>query len=547
MAFITPVGKVWLLKNIPFDKDYNHTKYFSSASAQHEWICGTSRIIGSSNPKEAQNIIKDPLKGTIKLAGHQENYLSCTYLCWTNTSIDGTLPDKHIYNYAFVDDIRYVSNAVMEIDYTIDAIQTYLFQGGVSIDKAFIRRTHTQSDDFGEHIEPEPLSSDRYVYNNIRKTTFYDPDISKWSILMYASKSRSEGDNIKAMGLRCGLPQGLYCNVFKPDDSGVSSPENAFQKFTSWMNGLSEDSYADWVQKIVAIVAVPSEFVSVSSGGLANSSNWNASEYVSAYTTSVDGYTPKNKKLLTYPYNCHHLSTQDGTTEDIAYEFSTINNNGNMRFKCAFAIQPQPELVVAPYGYKGHPQGNVNYDAKIVVKNFPMIPWVADAYKQYLGSQGMSNAYSLLSSGIKGAGVASLLMGGVPAAGAIAVGAGLSMANAYASQQLEGRKVQMGADDVHVSSTSALTALGEKTIMDCQKCICSEDAERFDHFLSRYGYAINCIDDIHYTNPRFNQHYVQTSECIANGEAPASVIQVIENAFNRGITFWKNNVGNYTL
>lgn len=547
MAVTTPVGEIWLIKNIPWGKDYKHTKYFSSASDQFNWITDATRLVTSSGHKEAQNYIKNPLSGTIKIAAHQENYLGCSYLCWKNTSIDGTLPGAHTYNYAFVDDVRYVSNAVLEMDYTIDVFQTYLFQGGCSVKKAFINRTHTQTDNLGEHIEPEPLSSDRFVYDHIRKTTFYDPDVSKWSILIYASKARSEGDAIKSMGIRCGLPQGLYCNVFMPDDPTLSNPETAFQKFTTWMNGLSDDSYADWVQKIVAIVAVPSEFISQSAGGLANNSAWNGSEYVDAYTTSIDGYTPKNKKLLTYPYNCHHLSTQDGTTEDIAYEFSSINNNGRMRFKCAFAVQPQPELVIAPYGYKGYPQGNPNYDAKMVVKNFPMIPWVADAYKQYLGSQGMSNAYSLLSAGVKGAGLASILMGGVPGVGAVALGAGLSQINAYASQQLEGRKVQMGADNVHLASNSAMLALGEKTVMDCQKCICSEDAERFDQYLSRYGYAVNCIDDIYFTNPRFNQHYVQTSECIVQGGAPASVIKTIQDAFNSGITFWQNTVGNYTL
>lgn len=547
MAVTVRTGKVWLLTDIPFDKAYNHTKYFSSATAQFNWICHNDHIIGTSNPKENQNQIKDPLHGSIRVSGHQENYLGCSYICFQNTSIDGSLPSAHTYNYAFVDDVRYLNNAVMEIDYTIDVFQTYLFQGGCTVGKAYIRRTHTQSDDFGEHIEPEPLSSDRYVFDHINKSSFYDADVSKWSILMYASKARSEGDAIKSMGIRCGLPQGLYCNVWTPDPSTESSPQTAFEKFTSWMNGLSGDSYADWVTKIVAIVAVPSEFISASAGGLANTSSWNSQEFIQAYTTSVDGYTPKNKKLLTFPYNCHYMTTQDGNSEEIAYEFSTINNNGNMRFKCALAVQPQPELIIAPYGYKGYPQGNVNYDAKIVIKNFPMIPWVADAYKQYLGSQGMSNAYSLLASGVKGIGIASLIGGGVPTIGAIGAGAALSQINTYANQQLEGRKVQMGTDDVHLASNSAMLALGEKTVMHAQKCICAEDAQRFDEYLSRYGYAVNCIDSVHYTNPRFNQHYVQTSECIVTGGAPASVKDTIANAFNKGITFWKNNVGNYTL
>jgi len=544
MAQVQPIGKVWLLKDIPWSKNYQHTAYFADSTSQHEWICGSSHLIGSSNPKEAQNYIKDPLQGTIKLSGRSFTYRNCNYICWQNTnieqSLDGTPQREDKYYYAFVDEIRFTSNSVFEVDYTIDVLQTFLFGGGnCSLNKCYIERTHTQTDALGDHIEPETFTSDRYVYDHINYSTFYNANPSGWSVLMYATKARSEGDAIKSMGMRCGLPQGIYCNVFQADET-----DNAYKKFADWMNGLSAESFADWVDKIVAVVAVPSEFVTASAGGLVDSSAWNGSEYVATYTTNIDGVTPKNKKLLTYPYNCMYLTTQDGSSEDLPYEFLSVNNQGNARFKCALAVQPQPELIVAPYGYKGYPQGNVNYDAKIVVKDFPMIPWVGDAYKQYLGSQGMQNAFNIIKGAVGGA-VTGAFTGGNPVT-ALA-GAGLGAVGTAVQNDISAEKASMGTDSPHVSSNSTMWALGQKTVMTAQKCICSQDAKRIDNFFTTYGYAIRTTEAIHFTNPRFNQHYVKTANCDCVGGAPSKAIAEIERVFNAGVTIWNSgdNVGNY--
>ena len=535
MAFIAPVGEIYLINQIEWGKDYKHTKYFSNATDQFNYITDSSRLIGANRPsKTAQNYIKNALSGTIKIKGHQENYLGCSYLCWKNTAIDSPLPEAHTYNYAFVDDVRYVSNEVFEIDYTIDVFQTYLFQGGCRIKKALIERTHTQTDAVGEHIEAEPLTSDRYVYKNGSVSHFYSGDISGWSVLMYASKARSEGTNIKSQGMRCGLPQGVYCNVF--DSSGT---DDAFKVFSDWLNGLSAESFAEWIEKIVAVVAVPSEFIDSTSGGLADTEDWTDDVYITKYNTTIDGFTPYNKKLLTYPYNCHYISDGDGSAMEYAYEFFTSNS---MRFIMALAIQPQPEFIVAPYGYKGFPELRPNYDFKCTIKNFPMVPFVADAYKQYIGSQGLSNSVNLLLNGLGGAITSGILTNGVGLIGGAMAGA---MGKTYISQELEGRQAKMSADGAHISSNSAMLALGQKTFYDCQKCVCEKDAKKIDNFFSRYGYGINTVGTIYFTNPRFNQHYVKTSEMMIEGGAPASVIKTLCDAFNSGITFWRGTVGSY--
>ena len=536
MATVTPNGKIWLLKKIPFNNNYAHSVYFSSESNQRAYILDESRIVAKLDD---QNYVKSEV-GKIKVKINPDVAEDVCYMAWKNADV-GEAEAKYVY--AFVTNIDMVSGNVCLISYEVDVLQTYVIQDRVTFGECLIERRHTTSDEFGDHIEPEPIVSDRYVYGDPIISTFYNPNIENWAVLVYAAKARSEGDAIKGMGYRAGLPQGLYCNVFLYDDD---SNTNAYDAFAKWLKDMSDESFTDWVNKIVAVVAVPSEFVEASAGGLAKNSPWRkTTNYVDASIQTIDGYSPNNKKLLTYPYNCLHISNQDGVEEDLAYEFCSINNNNKIRFVCALAIQPQPELIVAPYGYKGYPQGNPNYEAKIVIKDFPPIPWIGDAYKQYLGSQGMQNAFNLIKGAFAGATSGAFLGGGNPAA-AIA-GAATGVVGTAVQQGISGEQAKIGTNEAHAASNSAMLALGQKAILTVQKCICKEDAKRIDDYFTRYGYAEGVIDKPNLTNGRKHQHYIKTAGCvIKSGSCPAEYCRKIESIFNSGITWWNSaHVGNY--
>ena len=542
MAYTTPTGIIYLLKDIPFDKQYNHTKYFSSASAQHNWICQTNHIIGSSNPKTAQNIIKDPIHGTIKISGHQENYIQCSYIAWSNTSIDGTLPDKYVWNYAFVDDVRYMSNAVIEIDYSIDCLQTYLIQGGCSVEKAYIKRTHTQSDNFGANLEPEPVTFSDYKLTN-RQSPIWNSTYTNWSLLVYASRVFN-GPSAHSQGLAGNITQGLVCNVFK--GGYYTSGTTAMSDFAHFLNSLDDTHFEEVVNSIVGVIAVPSEFITTENdanlGTLANDTPYIKTiddVIVKHKSGTIDGYTPTNKKLFTYPYNCLHVTDGDKSSSDFRYEYFEDNTN-YCDFKCTLAVQPVPEAQLTALNYAGGGANSESYDKKITMTDFPQIPIVNDSYKQWLGTSKIGTGVSMVAGGI---GLVGSLMSGN---GLGAIGSGLSLAHSIGSYADASANAQQTPPTVKSGSSSAMVAGNDKNFYFYQKCINKEDAERIDHFFSRYGYAVNRIATIHFTNERFNQHYVQTSECIVSGGAPSTVKDTIANAFNKGITFWKNDVGNYT-
>lgn len=532
MAYTVPVGEIWLLKNIPWGKDYKHTKYFSSASAQHSFICDSSRIIGSSNPKTAQNQIKDPLSGSIKIAGHQENYLGCSYICFVNTSIEGALPADHTYNYAFVDDVRYISNNVFEIDYTIDVFQTYLFQGGCSVDKAFIKRTHTQTDELGSnaHLEPEPLGFGDYTYSKL-SSLIVD---TSWKYLIFSAldltqvspqtQTKLEEMNLCYPYRGGGIIQGVYVYVC---DSYVEMSN----KIGGLRQGLAE--------AIIAVVAVPAGFVNRTNDDLITPSAEHKSEATGRYT-NIDGYAPTNKKVLAFPYNMLHISNLEGTEKDYRWEyFADVND---IHFELWLSVTPDPELIAIPENYAGLAK---DYDGRVTLNNFPHITWMSSYFKQWQQDKGLQTIVGSIAGGaLAGFNIASPAEGSHPIKSAIS-GAGLGSVMAG----MEFAKAQCHPNGYHGSGQgqSALFTAGVKNIYALQKCINANDARRIDNYFSRYGYAINKIENVHFTNPRFNQHYVQTAEVIISGGAPASVIRTISDAFNAGITFWKNTVGDYTL
>ena len=517
MAYTTRVGELYLLKNVEWTKDYKHTKYFSSASAQFNYITDSSRIIGSSNPKTAQNQIKNPLSGTIKVGGMQENYLGCSYICWKNTPIEGSLPADHTYNYAFVDDVRYISNGVFEIDYTIDVFQTYLFQGGCEIEKAFIKRTHTQDDTKGKYLEPEPVSFSDYTVEKLSSlivdTNFTWVVYAPFDVANPPSWGTDGAFPVKMSGMAGGVLQGLQAR--------------AYTSYTD-MEADIENMDSRLAEKIVAIVGMPAGFIQ--SGGTLGVVQPNIKTEASLQPSDIDGYTPLNNKLWCAPYNTLLLSNTHGGNRTLKFEYF---QSQTLQFKLILGIAPNPELLCAPIAYgKGFSgTGNeANYAEAISITDFPHCAWTGNGYLSWFATTGQHQIVNTVGSLLNP--LQWLSLGENMAHFAIDAGnASMTSPKSYGS----------------TGGSTALMAGDALNFYTYQQCVNKRDAYRIDNFFSRYGYAINQIGTVHFTNPRFNQHYVETGEIIIKGGAPASVIKTMCDAFNSGITFWKNSVGNYTV
>ena len=595
MAYTVPTGQIWLLKNIPWSHNYQHTKLFTDPTVQHNWICDNSRLIGAV--RSAQNMVKDPIHGEIRIEAKHENYLACNYICWKNTSFDGGLPSSHTYNYAFVNDVTFVSKNVISLSYEIDVIQTYLFQGGCSLKECYIERTHTQTDGIGDHIEPEPIKPGNMVLKNHK--VGMSATLASWKVLVYTTISVADAfqcemglfvdDNFEGyvslgMGTRAGMPQGLYCNVF--DDM------NVLPKFIRALYyGLIDENIDPtdvpkrckeramaFMNSIVCIVAVPNDLgityadlagTTVTIGGtqytvdsdlhcgeIATNSGHGKHWYLpkSDYLSDIDGMTPKNNKLFTAPYNSIHITDGDAGQQDYPVELMSIVSHEEVdtfHFYIEMAVQPNPEIICVPYGFPKQPIGNKGIEYRVTINNLPQFGWVTDTYLQWLAQSRTSTVINAITSGMKvaaGAFITGATLGmSAPVIGASAVlGAGQVGLSTGAKLTDEEANAWQSPDSSHISSAQALAVMGEKTYHAYQKCINITDAKRIDNFFTAYGYAVNTIGQPMFTNPRFNQHYIKTGNCCVRGGAPASVIKTIESIFDKGITIWNGEVGDYT-
>ena len=559
----TPLGQIWLLKNMGWSKDYKHTRYFSDATAQHSWICNSDRWAASGMPKTGQNYIKDPLHGSIRVEGHQENYFDTSYMCFQNTDISGSANQPYVY--AFIDDCRFVNNNVMEFDYTVDVLQTYLLSGKASVKESLVLRENVSDDNVGAHLEPEHIGFGNYVYQNAEGQHKWTVGYDNYRPLVFSTyelRSFKATGNVKnriIWGKRGGIMQGLVVNVFKD----MNSLMTFFDDFET--GGTLEREYDKVLNSIVAIVCVPPEYAQPETDfstyevdilkqdiyvGGDNVPSGQSSHIDFTVRTSGElgkevrlegssaGYTPVNKKLYTYPYNCLVVTNHNGKQLELRYEYfnKSSSSPNTAQFRYRVSIQPNFEITVYPTDYAGKQK---DLDNSIDVGQFPIVPYVNDSYQQWLGTSKTSNVLSSVI-GVLGA-VGGLATGGV---GLGAVGA-MTGFGGVASLWDQSQNADRAADQVSSGYTAPKMLAGGNTITGYQRCVNEVDAKRIDMFFTQYGYAVNTLKKPDFTNTKFYHHFVQTQNCVVSGGAPSSALEEIQGIFNRGITFWDGNIGNY--
>lgn len=150
MAYISPRTNIYLYSNCPLPSNYEHTFYFANESAQSSYFAGLNPTLYSNNTYQVMS------SGVIRIKDSIDNLYNKSYMSFVNTKTSGTNPvgfENKTY-YCFVTDVIYINNGTTEIHYTIDVMQTYLFEYTTLSDgvrglgkKMFIDRTHILQED----------------------------------------------------------------------------------------------------------------------------------------------------------------------------------------------------------------------------------------------------------------------------------------------------------------------------------------------------------------------------------------------------------------
>lgn len=557
MAYIPPDSRIILLSNVPLDKAQADTLWFPDKNAQTTYFMSKQRreytaqsyqrkdrgYIRLFNTNDADNNVK------------YEDIFDCNYLMYQNIRYGNR------WFYAFINSIDYINDSVCEVRYTIDPIQTWFFD--YSLHQCFVERCTPSSDEIGENILPEKIEVGEYVMNGT-----YDALISNFAdpvvIFMYVNPD-NEGDN------NSGSYSGAnYGGVFGACELWAFEPSDA-TGISAWINARSQhlDSIvgAYMCPKRIALMSPPESI----SGG------YKIPSYTLGYrgvdsadavtkTTPLNGYTPRNKKLYTYPYTYFHVDGPDGQSLHLRYEFFA-NNKPTFQItgNCTYPV----EVNFYPSNYKNIPSGGglSAYQefrpSKLAMKGYPMASWSCDAFNAWLAQNSVPIALNMAGGIAASAGtlVGIAATGGVANFAAMAGGLGGALergeiAQGRATGNVLGSHVANAigvlAEGYRASIASDITggsfetgsndfAFGRMCFRGGLMTQPESYLKAIDKYFDMYGYTMNQHRLVN-NHVRTRWTYVKTRGCTVEGSLPADDADYICACYDNGIRFWSDTV-----
>lgn len=569
---IVPNSEVYILKNVPLEPSFDHTIWFDSPEQQATAF--TTYALAFYFNKVSYQRYPRPY---ITLDKTADDLFDCNYMMFRNTAY-GTK-----WFYAFITQIEYISNTTSRIYYTIDPMQTYLFD--VNVGECWVEREHAMTDAIGDNLIPESFELGEYVFD-----ADYFPQIfekSHYTICILATWKAVYEDNkwiIKdaSTGGVGGVDSGLYTGLTKNTfDYDPSNPKACVQGANAVIEAATKANKADG---IVSITMYPKFFMNWSiTGDLADGLVPYKMNGIPAFTGTFDGYKPKNNKLYTSPFCGVYVDNLQGNAANYAYEYFP---DRKPLFYIVGASNGNLECSSIPINYKGLPS---NFQESLIMGGFPQCAWNVDTFKAWIAQNKYAivagAANTLISTAARvGAAVATGGLSEIAAAPAAAGANVIPFPNAYqpptgggSGGGITGAAINGGANILNATanlvaqvttastqpnhargqqSFSVYCALGQQGFHYMPYRIQGQFAKIIDDFFSMYGYKTNRLK-VPNRNGRKSWNYVKTCGCNLTGSAPADVTAELVSIYDRGITFWRcidpsagnpfTRVGNYTL
>lgn len=490
---IEPNSNIKLLKNVPLDKTYNHTIYFKTLSAQTNYFAS---LVKHNLPQQSYQRVN---KGVARIGLSADKCYDCNYIMFQNTAY-GTK-----WFYAFITKVEYINNAVCEITFEIDVMQTWFFD--YQIKMCFVEREHSVTDVIGDNIVEEPVELGEVVSLG----TLYQTYSNLGMKIVVASSVDSGGKPVEG-AIWQGLYSALNYYIFDTDTTGVES-------CNTLIASIIEAGMGD---SIVSVFMCPTEFAHAIRTP-------QKIKIKKEKETMAGGYIPKNNKLFTYPYSYLIVSNGQGTAGAFAYELFS-DTDDEMTFQIDGTLSCNPEGICYPVNYK---HILYDYDSGILMNNFPQCSWTGDAFKAWLAQNIGSIALSFGSSLASINNPKNIVSGAKGVVGTIA-------------DTINARLLPPQANGS--TSNSVNVILDRYNYFFNKVSIRPEYAKLIDDYFTMYGYATKIVK-IPNRNSRPHWNYVKTNGCVISGSVPADDIAKICEIHDKGITYWKkgSEVGNYSL
>ena len=531
------ISKVYLL-DTPLKNDYKDTFYFTSKSAQETYFQG--RVKHTFN-----NVSYLRKEQVIKLNAQYDTISTCNYLMYQNTAYS----NKWIY--CFIKSMKYISDGVTEIEIETDVIQTYLFD--YEVHRSFVEREHVSDDTIGKNTVPENLETgeytikDSYVYSELTDTCpvlamTYDPinDKNAWGSFN-SNKYEGLGYYIFKGTLSesyNGADQVTVIKALLDKLADAGKGDSIVSMFMAPRKMVGWDEEGAWsIMKDTALTGTCRD----ASSNVPSYEPYSFTDFTVDKPTDINGYTPKNNKLFTFPYNYLHLSNNNGG--NVVYHYEDFSNKPT--FKVKGVLTTSCSIRAIPSNYKNLSE---NFNEGLSAGKFPVCAWLNDVYTNWLTQNGINIGLQAVSSGMQIIGGAALLMtGGGAMAGASAMLSG-SMGIASTLGSVYSHSLIPPQAEGNINSGDISFSANKNTFEAFRIQIKSEYAKIIDDYFDMFGYKVNDVK-VPNKNHRSQHWYTKTIDVNITGEIPGTDLQKIKDCYNQGISFWKNpaNIYRYDL
>ena len=554
MPDIYPTGKLELYSGVRLDPSYKDTLSWDTNTARDTFFNNTPLKKHSLTARQYQRVTSGVCE--VQLAINQ--VYDCNYMRFQNTDF------SNLWYYCFITNVEYVNNVSSRIFYEVDVLTTFYHWWEVL--PSFVEREHSLTDDPGDNIveepikfgEPQAFSRDARFFNQF-KVCIVAADYATINGVRQAYISQY-GNTVNNVFQGVSV-NGCYLNTFDlTNDTDVTN----FQKALS---SMSEAELA-----MVNIFLFPKALFFESD---IDSKGRQAIEFNPYYTsvtrpTTLNGYTPRNKKLLTYPY-CYLCVDNGSVTNNYRWEFfNHVTGYTDFQFVIKGVPIPTPNIFIAPINYKNLLITDVGekyvYEERLDFPKLPQVAFPIDSYAAWLAQTESSRQNKVITGAAAGVGTglaAGAKLGGAigTAGGPIGTGVGAAIGavlggvlGAVGAKVANDMAITEAADMKNKATGAASEASGladsHYGVIFKKMTITADDARTIDSFFDLFGYATNRVKYPNYKNrPHWN--YVKTNGLNMNLRQgiPADYVLKIKQIHDQGVTYWKshNEIGDYSL
>lgn len=535
---------VIIARNIKIDKNYQNCLTYSEQEMYN--LCYQNRVNMSNSfsfVKESENSIRVPFS--------YQDCLSSNYLAFQNSRYSNK------WFFAFIDSVEYVSDGASLINFTVDIFSTWFsYWNPVS---TFVIREHTNDDTVGSNLVDEGLGLGEFkcnkVNDNLHPFDGFKPVLGVSELIGGPNVMDPVPEFYEHGGIFNGIcyimgeasPYMTSHLVRAYDENGKAE---AIEYIFMAPTAITDQGTIQYVQVTGFNYSVNYAVINPTSASY--NASFGGSDFIKP--TTIDGYTPVNKKLLTSPYCYLIVDPHDGNSYKFDYEDFSTPFYG---FGVDAILTPGCSVKFTPLNYKGV---QTNYLYSFSGAKFPMCSWNSDAYTNWLTQNGVNVGIGTLNKQEAGtiAGIGSMLLGGALIATGVGstIGTGLLIGGAtgmFSSMQSDYKasfipdqvKGNQNVGDVNFTLELVNPLCYEMSIKRNQ-------AERLDDYFTRFGYKTNKLKLPNQTGRRyFNYVEIGKSEVIGYAKnsagIPAESMEKINNIYRSGVTLWHDHsrIGNY--